>query len=196
MLVLGLDIATSSGVCLMDTAQPPHEWRCFAIEAEGHNAEEKAGDLAMALNLQLAKHCPAFAAIEMPQRSVQRFRKKGADIAGEKDELTINPAALQLSAMAGAAVAVLDLAGVAWGLIHPVTWRKAYFGSGYKPRVGWKDSAMEFAKMQKIVLPPTVRAARDAAEAIGIARAWQKCSFVPDRHQQTFINLRTGREAA
>lgn len=202
MLIIGLDVATSTGIAWVDRSKPPSQWRCLAVESEGDNAEEKAGDLGLYLFAELAVSRPAFAAIEMPQRSVKQFGKKVRNPQTGKEEVqqTINPNALQLSGLAGAVVAALDIRQVPWGLLAPATWRSAYYGKGVAPDEtagqDWKDVAIEYARQSKILLPPTVKAQRDAAEAVGIAVAWQKCTFVPKRHQAAFMALRAGRMAA
>ncbi len=201
MLVLGLDIATSSGLTFLDDTAPPSSWRCFAIEAEGDFGEDKAGDLALALHDALGGRRPHFAAIEMPQRSVTRFEKKKSgrpDLAGEtKPELTINTNALQLHDLAGGACAVLDICGVPWGLIAPATWRSSYYGKGFRPNDGdWKQAAIDLADRQKILLPKTLKARRDAAESVGIASAWSRCTLIPRRHQAAFQSLRLNHRRA
>lgn len=198
MNIMGMDVATSTGIARIETGRPASEWRCLAVECEGENGEDKAGDLAVYLYGEILASRPAFVAIEMPQRSVAQFgRKKRDPLTGEeRTEQTINPNALQLSALAGAVVAVLDICRVPWGLIAPVSWRSAYFGKGYKPAQDWKQSAIEMARLQKVPLPATVKAQRDAAEALGIAVAWQRCTFIPARHRAAFMDLRTGKVAA
>lgn len=197
MLIAGLDIATSTGVCLWDTAKPTHEIRCLAIESEGQFHGEKCDDLAGALDFLLKDNRPDFCAIEMPQRFLTAHDKKVEDMAGERFKPTINPNAMLLQQLYGAAVGVLRRYDVPWGEIAPAAWRSSYFGKGFKPPVDWKQSAVEYALMQKIKLPPTKKSARDAAEAVGIARAFHRCSFIPKRHQPAFMNLRTnGRVAA
>lgn len=194
-IILGLDIATSCGVCWKTSAQPK-DWRCYAIQCEGDNSEDKAGDLALALTSEFAIRKPDFAAIEMPQRSVTQFGRKRGDDPNAPVEQTINPNALQLSGLAGGAVAALDIAGIPWGLVAVSTWRSAYFGKGYKPPIGWKESAVDLAQLQNIILPETAKARRDAAEAVGIAVAWERCTFIPARHHQSFVDLRIGKAAA
>jgi len=208
MLILGLDVATRTGECWMDRSQQPSSWRCRAAISEGENAEEKAGDLAAYFNKEFWERKPDFAAIEMPLRSVVRFEKKPkkqrADLAtGSGDsvsgspESTINPNALMLSSLAGAVVAALEINRIPWGLVAPATWRKAYYGKGWKPADGnWKKAAIAQANIQGIILPDSVEAQRDAAEAVGIAIAWQWCTFIPRKHQIAFMDLRTGKARA
>lgn len=199
MLILGGDVATSTGMCWLDSARPPSEWRCLAVESEGSNSEEKAGDIAVFLYGEILARRPDFAAIEMPQRSVTQFGRKVRDpeTGEERTQSTINPNALQLSGLAGAVVAVLDICRIPWGLIAPATWRSAYYGKGFKPTDGdWKALAIDRARLQRIPLPATVKAQRDAAEAVGIASSWTRCTFIPARHQRAFLDLRTGKVAA
>lgn len=194
--IWGLDVATTTGWAAIVPAEPPRQWRCLAIESEGENGEEKAGDLAIEIHRALARARPDFVAMEMPQRSVKAFGKKTVDAAGrEVVKETINPNALQLSALAGAVVGVLDVAGIPWGLIAPATWRAAYYG-GMKPKDGdWKALAVAMADHHEILLPSLKKARSDAAEAVGIAVAWRKCSFIPKRHQAAFMALCMGRSA-
>lgn len=197
--ILGLDVATSTGICFVDRSRPASEWRCLAVQSEGDNGEDKAADLGLFLFAELVENRPDFAAIEMPQRSVAQFgRKKTDPLTGqETTETTINPNALQLSALAGAVVTALEIRRIPWGLVAPATWRSAYFGRGQKPVDGdWKAAAVRQAELQKVALPPTVKAARDAAEAIGIAMAWERCTFIPTRHQAAFMALRQGKAVA
>lgn len=201
MLVLGLDIATSTGVCWMDTALPPSQWRCLAISVEGEFAEDRTGDLAIYLREEFEARRPDFVAIEMPRRDVAAYPKQVRDPRTGKIKTihTVNADQLLLPALAAAAAAACDLAGIPWGNIHQKTWRALYFGKGFKPAGNdWKDPAIELALRQGIVLPLEKKAQRDAAEAVGIASAWMKCSQIPARHHAAFTRLRTssGRIAA
>lgn len=209
MIVLGLDIATSTGWCLIEEKGRPQTWHCGAIKAKGAFQEELAASLAFQL-LRFFKYNvkPDFVAIEMPMRNVQQFKKRRHDLAGQHESATINPAALKLSAFAGAAAAVIDCYSIPWGLVAPATWRPAYFGKGVKPNgkwtaknkdnlrpsywsEDWKELAINYAKKQNISLPSTRAAQRDAAEACGIACAWELCTAIPERHQNAFMLLRT-----
>lgn len=201
MLILGLDIATSTGVCWMDTALPPSKWRCLAITAEGEFQEEKGTDLALYLHEEFFRTRPDFVAIEMPRRDVAAYPKTIKDPRTGKLKTihTVNADQLLLPALANAAAAACDLAKVPWGLVHQKTWRAAYYGKGFKPTGDdWKAPAVDAAVQQGIVLPLEKKAQKDAAEAVGIAHAWMKCSQIPARHHAAFTRLRTscGRIAA
>lgn len=191
MLVMGLDIATSSGVALVDPALRPLEWRCLSIEAEGDEPWDKAADLSSALGDLIGVNRPAFAVIERPISVVvdHGFRKRKPS--DDSDKRMINAkTTITLAALAAAAVTTLESAGIAWAMISPATWRAAYYGKGYKPREDWKQAALDMARLHDVSLPNSIRAARDAAEAIGIATAWQRATFIPTRHQQAFMALR------
>lgn len=195
MLVLGLDIATSTGVCWMDTALPSSKWRCLAIEAEGEFQEEKATDLAVYLNGEFFRTRPDFVVIEMPRRDVAAYPKTIRDprTGQTKTIHTVNADQLVLPAMVAAATTACDMASIPWGLVHQKTWRASYYGKVYKPKGDdWKAPAVEAATNQGIPLPSTKKAMSDAAEAVGIAYAWAKCSQVPSRHHAAFAKLRAG----
>jgi hypothetical protein len=190
-VISGLDIASCTGIAWMTLGTPPSKWRAAAIELDGETPEDKAGELALILRKLYRDHTPDFVAIEMPIRAVVRFDKKKRDLAGEDSSPTINPNALQLSALAGAAAATLDLMGIAWGAVAIQTWRRAYYGPGRKPEDGnWKRLALEVAHMQRITLPGLKSADKDAAEAVGVMVAWQSCSQIAQRHQAAFMALR------
>lgn len=195
MLILGLDIATSTGACWMDTALPPSMWRCLAVGAEGEFAEDKTGDLAIYLNEEFFRTRPDFVAIEMPRRDVAAYPKQIFDpkTGRMKTIHTVNADQLLLPALAASASAACDLAGIPWGMVHQKTWRAAYYGKGFKPSGDdWKAPAVERAELQGIRLPREKKAQRDAAEAVGIASAWMKCSQIPERHHEAFKQLRLG----
>lgn len=215
MLIEGLDIATSCGVAQVEKPGRLSAAKCLCLYAEGENSEEKAGELAWQLMQRYrdASTRPQFVAIEMPMRNVMTFKKQGRDLAGQTQKETINPNALQLSGLAGAAVAVLNCYRIPWGLIASKTWRNAYFGKDFVPpkvkktnrKTGqtivtdqddWKQAAIDMALRDRIALPSTKAEQRDAAEAIGIAWAWESCTFIPKRHQNAFMALRTGQARA
>lgn len=191
MIILGMDIATSTGMCWMDTSLQPKDWRCLAVAAEGEFSEEKSGDLAVFLHAEMQACRPDFVAIEMPQRSVEQHSKKVRDPATGKitTERTINPNALQLTGLAAAAAAILDINNIPWGLVAVSSWRSGYYGKGFKP-ADWKQAAIDRAVLQGIQLPETLKAQRDAAEAVGIASSWMKCTQIAERHRQAFLDLR------
>ncbi len=177
--ISGLDLAGMTGVGWIPLGTPPSKWRAISIEAEGSFAEERAVDLTRGLRSEYDRSgWPDFVAIEAPLRVLLKFKGK------------VNSSALELNTLAGAVTSMLDAANVPWGMVPVGTWHKAAYGEGVRPKDGetWKDMAILFAERSKIMLPDTKRAARDAAESIGIARAWAKCD-VPRWHREAFQAL-------
>src|SRR5690606_13632265 len=112
---------------------------------------------------------PDCVTIEQAMRNVVTFKKKRNDMAGEKEEQTINPNALQLSSLSGAAVAIISAYRIPWLTIPSSTWRSQFLGYGRKPgfaSMDWKKAAMERCQMLTIPVKK-----HDAAEAVGIALA-------------------------
>lgn len=207
MIIEGLDIATSTGFARLDRPGSIQAAKCGVIHlGDGDNAEDKAGLMGLAMRNRYGpkgEGKPDFVAIEMPMRSVVMHKKKGA----AKGETTINPNAMQLSALAGATTAILDAFGIPWGLISSQTWRSVYFGKNFTPPIkiihhknntttqedDWKQAAINEAQRQRVVLPGNKIAQGDAAEALAIAICWERCTFIPERHRQAFIDLRSGK---
>lgn len=168
-MVLGLDVATVTGFAWYDTKASKSSVKTGLIKATGENAEEKAASLAIQLVAILKVERPDFVAIEQPMRNIKSFRKTKTDLAGVKDEATINPNALQLEGLVCAAVAIVSAYRISWETIPSATWRKVFLGMGRSPgfdRAAWKKAAIDRCRAFRI----DVKSA-DAAEAVGIAIA-------------------------
>ncbi|MDJ1632275.1 hypothetical protein [Rhizobium rhizogenes] len=197
MIVMGLDLATRSGWAVRDSERHRSSIVCGTFTVSEYDWEEKYAIAANLFDRLRKDYNPDFVAIERPEHGVRQFAKKGkADLTGEERMVsTINPAALQLTGIAGAIIAICQIKGIPFGTIAAVSWRPVYFGKGIKPPEGkdWKDLAIEYANREKIALPSTKAEQRDAAEAIGICSCWHNCA-IPDIKwmQQRFMDLRTG----
>jgi Holliday junction resolvasome RuvABC endonuclease subunit len=168
-LILGLDIATTTGFAWYEPGQSLSSVKTGLLKAEGDNAEEKAASLAQQLVALLKPIRPDFVAIEQPMRNVVSFKKTKDTLAGPVEEQTINPNALQLSSLCGAAVAIIAAYRIDWETIPSATWRKHFLGEGRHPgrdRAGWKRAAVDRCRMLRIDVKNA-----DAAEAVGIAMA-------------------------
>lgn len=173
MLILGLDIATTTGFAWYEPGQPLSTIKTGLLKAQGENAEEKAASLGQQLVALMKPVRPDFVSLEQPMRNVVTFKKKRQDFGGEVEEQTINPNALQLSSLAGAAVAIIAAYRIPWETIPSATWRKHFLGMGRAPgfdRATWKRAAVDRCRAFKI----DVKSA-DAAEAVGIAMAGEAC---------------------
>lgn len=169
MLILGLDVATTTGLAWYEPNSPMSTIRTDIFKAEGRTAEEKAASISQHMVALLKTSRPNFVAIEEPMRNVVMFKKKRNDLAGSRDETTINPNALQLSAMTGAAIAIVSAYRIPWITVPAQTWRSQFLGFGRKSGFqskDWKKAAVERCQLLKI---PVKR--HDAAEAVGVAFA-------------------------
>ncbi|HEU4986884.1 MAG TPA: hypothetical protein VFT89_07445 [Rhizobiaceae bacterium] len=173
MIILGLDVATTTGFAWYEPGSSLSSIKTGLIKAQGENAEEKAASLAQQLVAMFKAGKPDFVAIEQPMRNVVSFKKKRQDFAGEVEEQTLNPNALQLSSLAGAAVGIIAAYRIPWETIPSATWRKHFLGMGRSPgfdRAAWKRAAVERCRMFRIEVKNA-----DAAEAVGIAMAGEAC---------------------
>ena len=196
MMILGLDIATTTGFAWYEPGSSLSSIKTGTFKAAGDNAEEKAASLALQLRelfyeeftlqegskgRRLVK--PDFVVIERPLPNIMQFEKFGDDlIDGEIASSTVNPNQMLLPTYIGAAVAIIAAYRIPFETIAPQSWHKAYYGSGFKPpkkwvrikrhpqggkwQNDWKTPAIERARALRI----TVKNA-DAAEAVGIAFA-------------------------
>lgn len=135
--------------------------------------------------------------------------KEVAALLSQLNPNTINPGALQLSGIAGAAAGVSSLMDIPFGTIIPSRWRKHFYVDGFKaPRkmvrdqktgqlkdegADWKEAAINECIRMGVVLPSKKSDQRDAAEAVGVCLEWEHCD-VPSIEwmQKRFIDLRTG----
>ncbi|MFB9952058.1 hypothetical protein ACFFP0_24685 [Rhizobium puerariae] len=197
MIVMGLDLATTSGWAVRDSARHRSSIQCGTFSVKEYQWEEKYPVAANLFYRLVKDHKPDFVAIERPEHGVRQFKKKGkADLTGEEQVVsTINPAALQLTGIAGAITAICMMMRIPFGTVAAVSWRPVYFGKGLKPaeKQDWKDLAIEMCEREGIQLPRTKAEQRDAAEAVGICTCWHKCD-VPkiEWMQRRFVDLRTG----
>lgn len=210
MLILGLDIATVTGIGFVDAARPPATWRAIALEAEGESIWEKVDDFDGGLRDLLSERRPDFAVIERPLGVVVDYGGgPGQQEDGGGKRMINATTTILLAGLAGAAIGVLNGLGIPFGMISDKTWRRAYYGPGFQPPTrivkqrgkdkierDWKAAAVQRAELQGILLPSSKKAAHDAAEAIGIAVAWQSVNMIPRRHQRAFMDLRSSRRAA
>lgn len=192
MLILGLDIATTTGFAWYDDKASMSAIRTGLIKAQGENAEEKAASLALQLRELFYETAPSgerrlvkpdFVAIERPLPNIMQFEKFTDDLVdGQAASNTVNPNQMLLPTYIGAAVAIIAAYRIPFETIAPQSWHKAYYGSGFKPPKkfmkikrhpqggkwvnDWKACAVDRAHALRIEVKNA-----DAAEAVGIAFA-------------------------
>ncbi|MDW9726328.1 hypothetical protein GOB91_29205 [Sinorhizobium meliloti] len=203
MIIMGLDLATRSGWAVRDSTRHRSSILCGTFSVDKNDRGEKLeweAKYAIAANSfyrLMKQHRPDFVAIERPEHGVRQFKKKGkADLTGQEQMVsTINPAALQLTGIAGAVIGICMLMRIPYGTIAATSWRPVYYGKGVKPTEGddWKDLAIQQCQLENIVLPSTKAEAKDAAEAVGICTCWHKCDLPNiEWMRRRFMELRSG----
>lgn len=197
MIIMGLDLATTSGWAVRDSTKHRSSIKCGTFSVKEYDWEEKYPVAANLFYRLVKEHSPDFVAIERPEHGVRQFAKKGKpDLTGKEQVIqTINPAALQLTGIAGAITAICMMMRIPFGTVAAVSWRPVYFGKGVKPaeQQDWKDLAIQSCEREQIILPRTKAEQRDAAEAVGICTCWHKCEIPKiDWMQKRFMELRTG----
>ena len=215
---MGLDLASNAGWAVRNSEKHRSSIECGVISVSEYEWEAKYASFAMQFLPIVRKYQPNFVAIERPEHGVRQFSKPGKpDLTGEtQNALTINPGALQLTGIAGAAIAICALMKIPYGTIAANAWRPVYFGRGFKPapeqirdrktgqlkdgKANWKQAAIDACEREGIRLPSTKKDQKDAAEAVGICTCWHKCDVPEIKWMQArFLELRTGsykREAA
>jgi hypothetical protein len=203
MIICGLDLATQSGYAFRDSDKHRSSIICGVFSVKENDRKEKLeweAKYGVAANLfyrLIKEHKPDFVAIERPEHGVRQFSKKGkADLTGEERTVsTINPAALQLTGIAGAVIGICQVMGIPYGTVASASWRSSYYGKGVKPGPGkdWKDLAIASCNQEGIILPPTKAEQRDAAEAVGICTCWHKAELPNIAWMRArFVELRSG----
>lgn len=169
MLILGLDVATTTGFAWYEPGSSLSAIKTGLIRAEGAGSE-KAASLSRQLIRMIKENRPDFVAIEEPLKISPQFKKVRQTLSGPVEELTINPSANQLTGLAWTAIGILNGGyGIPYEEIPSATWRSCFLGFGRRSgfdRQAWKKAAVDRCRSLRI----EVRNA-DAAEAVGIAFA-------------------------
>ncbi|MCZ4500982.1 MAG: hypothetical protein JWQ74_3537 [Marmoricola sp.] len=211
MIVMGLDLATNSGWAVRDSAKHRSSIECGVISVGEYDWETKYGSFSVQLLALVRQHKPDFVAIERPEHGVRQFKKAGKpDLTGQAQETaTINPGALQLTGIVGAAVTVCTLMNIPCGFIAANSWRPIYYGKGFRPPVklvrdrktgkqredglDWKQAAIDACDREGIKLPTNKDDQRDAAEAVAVCTCWAKTTVLGlEWMEKRFIAIRTG----
>lgn len=170
MLILGLDIATTTGFAWYDTEASLSAIKAGSFRIGGEGFEQRAGEMGAIMIRMMREQRPDFVAMEQPTRNVMQHRRQGHDLAGEHDELTINAGtSLLLNQLTGAAAAIIRGYRIPFDVIAPTSWRKQFLGFGKRPgwqRKDWKRAARDRCAQLKITVTND-----DQADAVGIAFA-------------------------
>lgn len=173
-LILGFDPSKTSGYALFDTERDFAAISCGVLEmpdkADEYFTADQIGLKVRSLITEIKeKHGqkPDFAVLEQ-QIMAQVKNDKGQNFSG-----SIYP-----WIATSAIVSTLANFAIPYGTLMPASWRKSFFGQGYKPekdakgKADWKTAAIRECERLGIQLPRTKAHADDAAEACAVAICW------------------------
>jgi len=203
IVIIGLDLATNSGWAVRSSWKSPSAIKCGVFnvatndKGEDVSAETKYALTANQVYKLISDYKPDFVVIEEAEHRVTQFKKSKFNPATGKQEETntINPNALQLTGISGAAIGVCMNMGVPCGTIPARSWHSKYHGKGVKPgpKEDWKDIAIKSCEREGIQLPTTKKAQKDAAEAACISGVWHWSTVLDIAWmRKRFMDLRTG----
>jgi len=125
-LVMGLDVATTTGVARWDTSRHESSIECYTLKAKRekhHPPEQKSWDLGRKVSLDFKeKGRPDFVAIEAPPKTVY------------PNAPNMNTT-LELNRLCGGVISILGAWGIPFEVLSASTWRDLVYGFGKKK--GW-----------------------------------------------------------
>lgn len=160
MTIAGLDIATRTGLCILDGERLVH-WEAHRPRGD-EDAQIFAGFRAWLIPT-LRAHEVEHAAIEQPLVTDIEIKEVKHDLAGprtfKRRPVSMNTY-LRLYGLFGHACEILYSLNIPFEVVHQATWRKAFIGSGRAD----KDQAVAQCKLLGWNIT-----SKDAAEAAGIS---------------------------
>lgn len=153
MIIAGLDIATRTGVCIMDGDKPIH---IESFRPKGEKDAEIFHGFRIHLRSLIISHGVQYVGIEEPLRSDNR--KNNDD--GTVTMLTTMRTILRLYGLRAHAIEICESLGIPFQEFNQGTWRKAFMGNGKAK----KEDAVRQCQMLRWNVPN-----KDAAEACGVA---------------------------
>lgn len=192
-LIIGFDPSKCTGYALWDTSCDfsSIQTGCFEMPrgADEYFTADQLGLKVMNFLREVkAKHkrYPDFAVLEQ-QIQAQVRGDGGQNFAG-----SIYP-----WIASSAIVSTIANFGIPYGTLMPSSWRKAFFGQGFKPpldnkgKKNWKKAAIVECERLGIRLPPTQALADDAAEACALAVCWavKDMKFHAGRYHAPWMQL-------
>lgn len=169
-LILGIDIATTTGCALYDPAKNISAIDAWSFKVKGESHEQKAYDMGLRIIEILKEKRPTFVALEAPKKNLITHRKTVQTLVGDHDEAAMNPASVILpNQLTGAVLAVLAGFGLPFCTIPDSTWRKQFLGFGRKP--GWQSADWKRASRDRCDQLGVHVTNNDQSDAVGVAFA-------------------------
>lgn len=172
-LIIGFDPSKCTGWSVFDTTRNIAAIRCGVFEMptkadEYYTADQLGLKVRNFIREIKEKHgrMPDFAVLEQQMQA----QAKGSSFAGSMFPWIAT----------AAIVSTLANFGIPYGSLMPSTWRRMFFGQGFKPTItgketssqAWKRACIARCEAEGIELPRTKAHADDAAEACAVAICW------------------------
>jgi len=193
-LIIGFDPSKCTGWSLFDSNKDFSAIECGALEmpdrADHYYTADQIGLKVSALLRRCKEQrgkMPDFAVLEQQIEAHVSSSAKSTNFAG-----SIFP-----WIATSAIVATLANFRIPYGTLMPASWRKSFFGQGFKPpldkkgKKDWKKSAIAECERLGINLPSKKALADDAAEACALAICWasRDINLHAGRYQEPFMRL-------
>lgn len=182
IVILGLDLATNSGWAVRYSWRSAAAIKCGTFNVKENDSKETVSSetkyalVANQVHRLITDHKPDFVVIEEAEHRVTQFSKtkKNAVTGDVETSNTINPNALQLTGISGAAIGACMITGTPCGTMPARSWHSKFHGKGVRPAAGqdWKDIAIQSCERDGTPLPRLKADQKDAAEAACISGCW------------------------
>lgn len=196
-LIIAFDPSKSTGYCIFDSSRHYSAIETGVLDmppkADAYFTADQLGLKVVAL-LKACKEkhgrLPDFAVLEQ-QIEAQVKSAQGQNFAG-----SIFPWIASSSI-----VSTLARFSIPYGTLMPSTWRKMFFGAGFKPPIDakgkkdWKTAAITHCEQMGIILPKLKAHKDDAAEACALAICWaaKDMNLHAGRYHAPWLALQQGR---
>lgn len=179
-VIMALDTSKKAGFAVWRTEKHPSSMLTGVMQfKDGASIEYCAGQMGLKIVALLREHKPDFVIMEESIKTVMK-----------------GPSATIVSNMLhGAVIATCENMHVLWGTIPVQTWRKMFFGQGFKPppdkhgKNDWKAAAVASCENAGITIPTQKTISHNAAEAAAMAYCWRGAEIHTDRDRTRFMEL-------
>ena len=194
-LILGFDPSKSTGWALFSPEREREDGNFSHIECGVFQMPDKADHYYTSDQIGMK--------VANLLRGIKERHKRLPDFAVLEQQILAKIANTSADAMiypwiaSSSIVATLANFGIPYGTLMPSSWRKSFFGRGFKPPVDkkgkndWKAAAVDLCEQRGIELPKQKALAHNAAEACALAICWgiRDMNLHAGRYQQPWMNL-------
>lgn len=190
-LILGFDPSKCTGWSIYDSAKHLSAIECGVFEMPKLAKHYYTGDQIARQTVELIKRVgrPRISFAVLEEQSLAQIGGSSAD------------GMIYAWISTTAIVSVLANFAIPYGTIAPGSWRKMFYGQGFKPPVDnkgkndWKAASVAACEREGIILPSKKTLAHNAAEAVAVAICWKGAKLHAKRYEEKFISLRMGQAA-